>query len=56
VSGRGGQREVTMISRSVEISIAGGVSETEDSLTTWISFFSLVFFVSSYNLFIKLRS
>ena len=27
---RGGWMEVTMISRSVEISIAGGVAETED--------------------------
>jgi len=26
--------EVTMISRGVEISIAGGVAETEDALTT----------------------
>jgi len=26
--------EVTMISRGVEISIAGGVAETEDGLTT----------------------
>jgi len=31
---RGGWMEVTMISRGVEISIAGGVAETEDALTT----------------------
>jgi len=31
--------EVTMISRGVEISIAGGVAETEDGLTTVTFFF-----------------
>jgi len=30
---RGGWMEVTMISRGVEISIAGGVAETEDVTT-----------------------
>jgi len=30
--------EVTMISRGVEISIAGGVAETEDALTTMMLF------------------
>jgi len=36
--------EVTMISRGVEISIAGGVAETEDALTTVTFFFFFLFF------------
>jgi hypothetical protein len=41
--GRGGWMEVTMISRGVEISIAGGVAETEDDLTTTTVFIFLFF-------------
>jgi len=37
--------EVTMISRGVEISIAGGVAETEDALTTVTFFFYFYFFL-----------
>jgi len=40
---RGGWMDVTMISRGVEISIAGGVAETEDALTT-VTFFFFFFF------------
>jgi len=40
---RGGWMGVTMISRGVEISIAGGVAETEDALTT-VTFLFLFFF------------
>ena len=42
---RGGWMEVTMISRGVEISIAGGVAETEDvtTLTVFFLFFFLFF-------------
>ena len=39
---RGEWMEVTMISRGVEISIAGGVPETEDDLTT-VTFFFIFF-------------
>ena len=45
---RGGWIEVTMISRGVEISIAGGVAETEDGINCnrffFLSFFSFFFF------------
>ena len=35
-----------MISRGVEISITGGVAETEDANYCDLSFFSLFFFIS----------
>ena len=41
---RGGWIEVTMISRGVEISIAGGVEETKDALTTDFLYLFLFFF------------
>jgi hypothetical protein len=39
VTGRGEGVEVTMISRGVEISIAGGVAETEDAVVDVIFLF-----------------
>jgi hypothetical protein len=44
VTGRGEGVEVTMISRGVEISIAGGVAETEDDLTICDFFFLFFLF------------
>jgi len=43
MSGRREWMEVTMISRSAEISIAGGVAEMEEALTT-VTFFFFFFF------------
>jgi len=41
--------EVTMISRSVEISIAGGVAETEDANYCDLFFFFFFFFFFSFS-------
>ena len=43
MSGRGESIQVTMIPPGVEISIAGGVAETKDGLTT-VTFFLFIFF------------
>jgi len=45
---RGGGMEVTMISRGVEISIAGGVAETEDG--NYCDCFFFLFFLFFLNL------
>jgi len=48
--------EVTMISRGVEIAIAGGVAETEDALTTVTFFyFYFYFFIFKSSAFVLLR-
>jgi len=53
---RGGWIEVTMISRGVEISIAGGVEETEDALTIVLFYLYIFIFLFLFLYYFKFCS